>query len=171
MNLRPLLPLAIVGFGAFAGCTCDKRKSGTDPAPAVPSAPAEEPAAAAPVDAARALLSDAERRALAKCPTTVFPARVEVTDVPDGVVVLVTSLDEGAVKDIRARAALVASARTEAGDDLLFRRCPVALPGATIGVRDVDAGVELTLRATKAGGVSELRAEVRAREDAVASGF
>lgn len=152
--MRTTRILATLLVGSLSACTCGK-STAPDEGAALPVEPAAVPSTS-PANASGSV-------AATSCPTDVFPAKVEVTDLADGVVVTITSIDDGAVRDARARAKHLALA--DAGDDLA-KRCPVAVPGALVSVSDVDGGVTVTLRATPARSAASLQHEVRERQEA-----
>ena len=104
---------------------------------------------------------------MAHCPSALDGAVTQVTDSPDGVVVLVTGKGD-VVKQIRERTtALLAAAAGP--DDAIghggnghggggFGRCPVVVTDTVLAAKDVDGGSQITVKA-KPGATAALQKE------------
>jgi hypothetical protein len=111
-------------------------------------------------------------RKMANCPSAVEGAKTSVKDSKEGVIVTVTGTGD-AVKDIRERAKHAAdvskmaeppkvehTAEGKGGGGL--GRCPVVVEGdTTVDVKEIESGVEITVKAKK--DVAALQKEAKAR--------
>jgi hypothetical protein len=147
---------------------CSKPKSD-----AVATTPAPPPSAIATATPAPPALPVAPSGKMAHCPSTVLGAKTDIQDVPGGVAVVVTSADESATKEIRARAAfLEASAKNDVSPVAhngtgegggVFGRCPIVMRNTKVDVSEVNGGSKLVVASRDAKELDWLRREARSR--------
>ena len=110
---------------------------------------------------------------MANCPSSVDGATTTVTAAGDSVAVLVTAKSDDATKQIRSRAqhalTIAKGAPGAGGHDGKgdggggIGRCPVFVKGATIDVKDVDGGSQITMKPKNASDLASLRTEAQSR--------
>jgi hypothetical protein len=176
----------VVLFTLSAAATtsgCSKPKSDSSAAATTPAATTTAPAtdtppAAAP-SAAPAATPVAPSGKMAHCPSTVTGAKTEVQDSPGGVSLVVTAADEEATKEIRARAAFLASAAKNDANPIahngsgegggIFGRCPVVMRNTKVEVTDVNGGSKLAVTPRDAKEQDWIRHEARSRLSEIGS--
>ena len=128
----------------------------------------DDPPRAAPVDP----LDEKLRH----CPVTVDGARTEITDVTDGIALVVTADADAAVTEILRRAAHLvhftsgaATGTTHGGGEGggFMRNCPVVARDTRVTAADVPGGARLTVTPRGALTVDALRADTRRRHAAL----
>lgn len=161
--------LALTVLGLAAGC--DEPK----PAPAPPASakPAMTASAAMPAKPAPSSSAMAAAGKMSNCPSAVEGAATDIKDTEGGVEVTVTAKAEDAVKDIRARAKVLADAaktdsatRKHSGTGEgggAFGRCPVVMRGTEVALSDVEGGSKVVVKIKDAAQVDWLRRESRER--------
>lgn len=122
---------------------------------------------------------------MSHCPSAVEGAMTTLKNTPDGVRVVVTAKEDGAVKAIRERSAhlaevangpadagaqgatnpAIASHTGEGGGGGGIGRCPVVVKDTTLKVKDVTGGSEIDVKAKSAASVPRLQKEVSERAE------
>ena len=164
----------LVAMGFLSVACKDKKPESSEPAPQASAAPGPVASVAAPAASATVAASGK----MAHCPSTVTGAKTDIADSPNGVEVSVTSKDDAAVQEIRARSAFLASsakndvqavAHNGSGEGGgIFGRCPIVMRNTTLAVTDVPGGSKLVVTPRDAKERDWLRHEARARNDELA---
>lgn len=118
---------------------------------------------------------------MARCPSAVDGALTTVTDAADGVVVTVAhpAKDAATVADIRKRATeLLASAASQPNEvghaghgqgGGGFGRCPILVTDTVLASKEIDGGIEVSVKPKDAARLADVQREARARADRFAA--
>ena len=172
-RIARLVPPFVLVLGLVTLIACDEKKA-TPPTPPAPSASATPLAVidAAATDSAAMAAADAAAPGanahMANCPTAAPGATIALKDVEGGIEISITSKDEAAKKDIKARMTkLVEADRNEVeagvqhngggGGGGKYGRC-------TIESADLPDGVKATVKAKDKAEIDWLRRETRERD-------
>ena len=179
-RIARLVPPFVLVLGLSTLIACDDKKA-TPPPPPAPSASATPvavtDAATAVADAATAA-ADAAAAApahMANCPTAAPGATIALKDVEGGIEIAITSKDEAAKKDIKARMVkLVEADRNEVeagvqhngggGGGGKYGRCTIVMRNTKLETADLPDGVKATVKAKDKAEVDWLRRETRERD-------
>jgi TusA-related sulfurtransferase len=129
---------------------------------------------------ARTDIADAGQRKMANCPSAAAGAKTVVKEQKGSMVITVTGADDGAVKEIRARAGRLVEA-SKAGADPTAKgdarhtgggtgggslgSCPVVLAETSVAAKEVAGGTEITVKPRKAADFSSLKKETLERQE------
>jgi len=173
-RIARLVPPFVLVLGLSTLIACDDKKA-TPPTPPTPSASATPvavtDAATAVADAATAA-ADAAAAApahMANCPTAAPGATIALKDVEGGIEIAITSKDEAAKKDIKARMVkLVEADRNEVegggGGGGKYGRCTIVMRNTKLETADLPDGVKATVKAKDKAEIDWLRRETRDRD-------
>lgn len=115
--------------------------------------------------------ADAGERKMENCPSAAPSAVTAIKEAGGAVVVSVTSKDAAATKEIQARGKKLADRKPAAGEKKHGGsgtgggkgRCPEVLEGATSTFKDIEGGVEVTIKPDAGGDAKKLLAEAQDR--------
>src|SRR5206468_6641439 len=163
--------IVLVALGLlFVACKDNKQEPAATPTPAA-TTPSTPPPAASTAAAPSAIVAPSGK--MAHCPSTVTGAKTDVKDAANGVEITVTSKDETATKEIRARSAFLATSSKNDAQSVghngsgegggVFGRCPVVMRNTTVAATDVEGGSKLVVVPRDTKEQDWLRREARTR--------
>src|SRR5262249_32156869 len=112
-----------------------------------------------------------EAQRLRTCPSVVPGAVTTVREAPEGITLSITGPSDNAIAQIRQRAKDLAAAADatrgkhmgSGGGNAQFGRCPVVMRNTKLDVREIPAGVAITLTPSQPSELEWLRREVESR--------
>lgn len=177
-RIARLVPPFVLVLGLSTLIACDDKKATPPPPPATSASAA--PVAVTDAAVTDAAVADAAADAaapahMANCPTAAPGATVALKDVEGGIEIAITSKDEAAKKDIKARMVkLVEADRNEVeagiqhngggGGGGKYGRCTIVMRNTKLETADLPDGVKATVKAKDKAEVDWLRRETRERD-------
>ena len=167
-RISALAALVVAGVSLSLGC-----ESKPTPTPA-PAAPSSEAASSARPAASVAAATGAPMGKMANCPNLVEGSATAIKEIEGGVELTVTSREEAATKEIRARAKHLADVSKEEVPSVKhnggghgggqFGRCPVVARNTVVTAFDVEGGARLTVKPKDPTEIDWVRREARERQ-------
>lgn len=180
--LSSLSTFVLLSFVLTACDSCDKKETPSTDSGATSVTPATEAGATAAADASAvtdagmAAAGDAgAKHDMGNCPTAVTGATVAIKDVEGGVEVAVTSKDEAAMKEIRARMTKIAEAdKNDAGGGAKHDhsgsgggttgRCTIIMRNTKLAIAEIPDGAKVTITPKDKSELDWLRRETKERD-------
>jgi len=178
--MRRLMVVAAIAAATLTVAGCKKKKKDGEGTGAGPTASPTETANPSPTASPSPTTPDTTAGAnkMKNCPNATPGATTVVADVEGGVKLTITAGDAAATTEIRERTKhLLASFKagnTEVkhtgegtGTGTSAGKCPLVLADATPESKDIEGGVEVTLKVADAAKLDEVRKRVKERNDAM----
>ncbi len=164
--MRTLFAISIFAIAMSGACKKKDENKTETPAPApTPTEPAQK--APEPAKPEASTMPNKQKN----CPNTVEGAKTEVSEA-DGAVVVTVSAEGDAVKEIQARAKVLAAQQGKAGDKVEHTGegtggqagpCPAFIKDSDSTFEDTDTGIKVTMKPKAGGDVAAIKTEVDAR--------
>lgn len=164
--MRKLFVISIFALALTGACKKKDEKKTETPAPApTPTQPEQKPPEPAKPEAST--MPNKQKN----CPNTVEGAKTEVSEA-DGAVVVTVSGEGDAVKEIQARAKVLAAQQGKNSDKVEHTGegtggqagpCPAFIKDSDSTFEDTDTGIKVTMKPKAGGDVAAIKTEVDAR--------